>query len=198
MVESPAFFDRVTCLPPKNASDPWGGPGSRWLTIVIWQVSYAQYLLACQKSQRSTPYNLVKSCLPWKWVFRRRHLGRRVTAVTCLRWPTVSKLRCIGSDNGLSPGRRWAIIWPSAEILLIGPLGINYSEISIASNTFSSHLKMHLKMSSAKWRLFRFGLNELNKQCQREVGRSVTRWPWFNVKMLSCQCRGSHCGDQTT
>ena len=80
---------RVTCLPPKNASAPWGSPGSRWLTIIIWQVSYIQYLLECQKSERSTPYNIVKSGLPWKRVFRRRHLGRRVTAVTCLRWPTV-------------------------------------------------------------------------------------------------------------
>ena len=92
VVESPASFDRVPCLPPKNASAPWGGPGSRWLTIVIWQVSYVQYLLACQKSQRSTPYNIVKSGLPWKRVFRRRHLGRRVTAVTCLRWPTVTHI----------------------------------------------------------------------------------------------------------
>ena len=80
---------RVTCLPPKNASAPWGGVDSRWLTIIMWQVSYIQYLLACQKSQRSTPYNIVKCGLPWKRVFRRRHLGRRVTAVTCLRWPTV-------------------------------------------------------------------------------------------------------------
>ena len=80
---------RVTCLPPKNASAPWGGPGSRWLTIIRWQVSYIQYLLACQKWQRSTPYNIVKYGLPWKRFFRRRHLGRRVTAVTCLQWPTV-------------------------------------------------------------------------------------------------------------
>ena len=58
-------------------------------------------------------------------------------------------------------------------------------------------MKMHLKMSSAKWRLFRFGLNELNKQCQRKVSRSVTRWALIPCKMLSCQCRGSHYGDQT-
>ena len=57
--------------------------------------------------------------------------------------------------------------------------------------------KMHLKMSSAKWRLFRFGLNELNKQCQREVGRSVTRWALIQCKDVILQCRGSHCGDQT-
>ena len=89
---------RVTCLPPKNASAPWRGPGSRWLHIMIWQVSYIQYLLSCLKSQRSTPYNIVKSGLPWKRVFRRRHLGRRVTAVTCLRWTTVNNITSINSN----------------------------------------------------------------------------------------------------
>ena len=33
------------------------------------------------------------------------------------------KQTIIGSNNGLSPGRRQAIIWTNAEILLIGPLG---------------------------------------------------------------------------
>ena len=42
-----------------------------------------------------------------------------------------SKLTIIASDNGLSPGRRQVIIWTNAEILLIGPLGINFSEILI-------------------------------------------------------------------
>ena len=32
-------------------------------------------------------------------------------------------LTLIGSDNGLSPGRRQAIIWANATVLLIGPLG---------------------------------------------------------------------------
>ena len=41
----------------------------------------------------------------------------------------ISKLTSIGSDNGLSPGRRQAIIWTNAGILLIGPLGTNFSEI---------------------------------------------------------------------
>ena len=41
----------------------------------------------------------------------------------------VSKLTIIGSDNGLSPGRRQAIIWTKAAILLIGPLETNLSEI---------------------------------------------------------------------
>ena len=34
----------------------------------------------------------------------------------------------IGSDNSLSPGRRQAIIWTNAGILLIGPMEINFSE----------------------------------------------------------------------
>ena len=53
----------------------------------------------------------------------------------------VGKLTSIGSDNGLSPGRSQAIIWTSAE----------------------SFKKMHLKMSSAKWRPF----------CLWEEGRNI-------------------------
>ena len=52
----------------------------------------------------------------------------------------ISKLNIIG---------RWeAIIWTNAGILLIGPLGTNFSEILIKIQTFSLK-KMHLKMSSA-------------------------------------------------
>ena len=60
----------------------------------------------------------------------------------------VGKLTIIASDNGLSPGRRQAIIWINAGILLIGPLGTNFNEILIETHTFSFK-KMHLKMSSA-------------------------------------------------
>ena len=51
----------------------------------------------------------------------------------------VGKLTIIGSDNGLSPGRRQAIIWTIAGILLIGPLGTNFSEILIDIQTFFIH-----------------------------------------------------------
>ena len=73
----------------------------------------------------------------------------------------VGKLTIIGSDNGLSPRRRQAIIWTSAGILLIRPLGTNFSEILIGIQTFSFK-KMYLKMSSAKWRPFCLGINVLN------------------------------------
>ena len=48
----------------------------------------------------------------------------------------VSKLTIIGSDNGLSPGRRQAIIWINAGILLIRPLGTNFNEMLIEILTF--------------------------------------------------------------
>ena len=62
-------------------------------------------------------------------------------------------LTIIGSNNGLSPGRRQAIIWTNAGILLIWPWGTNFSEILIEINTFSFN-KMHLKMSSGIWQPF--------------------------------------------
>ena len=72
----------------------------------------------------------------------------------------VSKLTIIGSDNGLSPDRRQAIIWTNAGLLLIGPLGTNFSEILIEILTFSFK-KMRLKVSSAKGGPFCLGLNML-------------------------------------
>ena len=72
----------------------------------------------------------------------------------------VSKLTIIGSDNGLSPGRRQAIISTSDGILLIVPLETNFSEILIEILTFSFK-KMRLKVSSAKRWPFCLGLNVL-------------------------------------
>ena len=72
----------------------------------------------------------------------------------------VGNITLIGSDNGLSPGRRQVIIWTNAGILLIGPLGTNFSEILIKIITFSFK-KMCSKMSSGKRRSSCLGLNVL-------------------------------------
>ena len=72
----------------------------------------------------------------------------------------VGNLTIIGSDNGLSPYRRQAIIWTNAGILVIGHLRTIFSEISIEILTFSFK-KMRLKASSAKWWPFCLGLNVL-------------------------------------
>ena len=79
------------------------------------------------------------------------------------------KLSIIGSDNGLSPDRRQAIIWTNAGILLTGHLGINFNEILIGIHAFSFK-KIYLKMSSGKWRLSCPGLNVLK---YHEVDRYV-------------------------
>ena len=66
----------------------------------------------------------------------------------------------IGSGNGLSPVRRQAITWTNADLLSIRPLGTNFSVIRIKIQNFS-FTKMHLKLSSAKWRPFCPGGDEL-------------------------------------
>ena len=81
----------------------------------------------------------------------------------------VSKLNIIGSDNGLSPGGRQAIIGTNDGIFLIRPLGTNFSEILSEIYTFSFK-KMHLKTSSAKWRPLCLGLNVLTEYCVVYIG----------------------------
>ena len=74
----------------------------------------------------------------------------------------VCKLTIIASDNGLAPGRRQAIIWTNAAILLIRPLWTKFSEILIDIYIYIFPFqKMHLKMSSGKGRSFCFGFNVL-------------------------------------
>ena len=50
----------------------------------------------------------------------------------------VGYVTIIGSYNGLSPSRHQAIIWTNDRLLLIGPLGTNFSEILIQILTFHS------------------------------------------------------------
>ena len=95
----------------------------------------------CQLHRSTSILIEVMAWLIWSSLIQLTHWGR-VTHIC------VSEITIIGSDNGLSPGRRQAIIWTNAGIFFIGPLGTNFSEISIEIQTFSLK-KMHLKMSSA-------------------------------------------------
>ena len=95
------------------------------------------------------------------------------TAIKRTRWFRITPLplilhiyasvnrASIGSDYGLSPMRRQAIIWNNTGLLSVEPLATNFSEILIKMQNFSS-TKMHLKMSSAKWRPFCPGGDEIN------------------------------------
>ena len=62
-------------------------------------------------------------------------------------------------------GWRQAIITTNAGILLIGPLGTNFSEILIEIYSFPFK-KMHLKMSFGKWRPFLSRPQCGNTRCQ--------------------------------
>ena len=55
------------------------------------------------------------------WYYMLTHWGR-VTHIC------VGKLIIIGSDNGLSPDRRQAIIWTNAGLMSIGPMRTYFSE----------------------------------------------------------------------
>ena len=81
---------------------------AQYLCYVIWYLGF--YLSLCK-------YGLTKYIVS---IPSLTHWGR-VTHIC------VSKLTIIGSDNGLSPGRRQAIIWTNAGIMLIGSLGTNLS-----------------------------------------------------------------------
>ena len=86
----------------------------------------------------------------------------------------VRDLTIIGLDNGLSPGRRQAIIWTNAGILLIRPPGTNLNEILIEIHIISFK-EIHLKMSSGKWRPFCLGLNVLKGWFSNWLYRIVAR-----------------------
>ena len=75
----------------------------------------------------------------------------------------IGKLTIIDSDNCLVPERHQAIIWTNAGMLLIGPLGTNFSEILIEIQTFSLK-KICLNMSSVKCCPFLLGLNVIGWQ----------------------------------
>ena len=99
----------------------------------------------------------------------------------------INKLTTIGSDNGLSPGRRQAIILSNTGILLIGPLGTNLSESFIEIHVISFK-KMHLNVSSAKWRPFCLGRNVLT-----EVGAGIFSALAILHRHAACHRQLYHC-----
>ena len=82
---------------------------------------------------------------------------RPVYPALLTHWGRVMHI-CVGKLIIIAPGRCQAIILTNDGILLIGLVGTNFNEILIEIHTFSFK-KMHLKMSSAKWRPFCLGPN---------------------------------------
>ena len=102
----------------------------------------------------------------------------------------VEKLTTIGSDNGLSPELRQAIIWTNAGILLIGTFGTNFSEILI-----EIVCEMATNLSRPHWGLI---MNDRPVACViigQDTGLSLIRCQaitWTNDAVLSVSDLGAH------
>ena len=116
----------------------WGEfTGHRWIPLTKasdaerwcfrWINGGANHRDAGDFKRRRANYDVI--VMPHRHSDRLSHCGRDTQMC-------VSKLTIMGSNNGLSPGRRQVIIWINAEILLIELLW-TYSEILIEIYTFS-------------------------------------------------------------
>ena len=133
-----------------------------------WVHRYSIYLiikcvtvtLLMREYQFSSPRMTIKQRVPlYMWVVEANWVHIDLTHWGRVTHICVSKLTIIVSDNGLSPGRRQAIIWTNDGILSIRTFRTHFSEIVSEINTFSFK-KMHFKMSG-KWRPSCLGLNVL-------------------------------------
>ena len=197
--------DYLTCNPTSRHGTGYTFTWPRPTVEPVWLQAthlYKDNFCACKIFQSSNNLQwLDKNDSGLNWIFHCNILishGNtleyfRVPVLVLTHWGRVthicvSKLTIIGSDNGLSPDRRQAIIWTIAGILLIGPLGTNFNEILIAILTFSFK-KMHLKMSSVKRRPFCLGLNVLNwvlGPCYLRVTRSIPGCWWLSSLNHEC------------
>ena len=127
---------------------------------ILRSFAVLNYMITLLKSMISGRCNNSLDC--WLGVTQLTHWGHWVTHIC------VGNINIIGSDNGLPPSRRQAIMWINARILLIRPLGTNCSEILIKIISFN---KMHLNVSSKKWRPFCLGVNVLINMQYQTHGR---------------------------
>ena len=124
----------------KRLSKQWWGWWFEMPSRPLWRHCNGSYRFEILHASRG------RCCRVSEWL---THWGRMTH---------IKKLTTIGSDNDLSHGRHQTIIWTNAGILLIGPLGTYFNEISIEIQTLSCK-KIHFKMLYEKWRPFCLGLN---------------------------------------
>ena len=103
---------------------------------------------------------------------------------------SVSKHTIIGSDNGLSPGRRQAIIWTNAEILFIWPLGTSQWNINRNSYIFIQENALECVVCEMSAILSR-------PQCVKDGHQACgpsngLLYLWF---VLFCACFGTGCSN---
>ena len=95
---------------------------------------------------------------------------------TCVSKPTI-----IGRDNGLSPGRRQAIIWTNTGIMLIVSVGTNSGEILIKILTVSLKKKRFKRVVCEVVTI----LTTLSVPCVHEWWVFWTRLPFVSGRMIT-------------
>ena len=106
----------------------------------------SQWLTSCREQVIIIDIHIFvwRQCI---WKHRLQSFGHFVQALTHL--PLVPHI-CVGKSGQHSFVQIMACRLGNAGLLPIGPLGTNFSEILIKTQNFS-FMKMHLKISSAKW-----------------------------------------------
>ena len=131
-----------------------------------------------------------------------QNIASKIDGLTHWGWKThicVSKLPIIWSDNSLSPGRRQAIIWTNAGILLLGPPRTTFNETLIKIHTFSFK-KIPFKMSAGKWRPFWLGLNVLMQDCSISIANALflKLYPSNWGTLIKLRCRVAVSNEKST
>ena len=140
----------LTCLNRNMSKHTMSAP---MMPEIAWNRSALHDVLAQGASNRDITVTTNVNELRWKLQMPKLETSCSDLTLTHWGWVTniwISRLTIIGSDNGLMPGRHQAIIWTNAGMLWIQTLGTN----SLSQIHKISFKKMHLKISSAKWRPF--------------------------------------------
>ena len=103
--------------------------------LIITKVISKAALLGCVSRDQILSEDGAKVCVIFIWI-------------TSLR---TSKLTSIGSDNGLSHGRHQAIIGTNTGILLIAPLGTNFSTICFQTLYISFNSRIYANLPCCQY-----------------------------------------------
>ena len=162
--------------------------------VLLWnlhQVNYlqSQAVISCHSLAAADPAERLcfeRGHCPCWGCRSSRYPGRSSPAIwkqkcnLSTHWIRVTHIsNIIGSDNSLSPGRRQAIIWTNAGMLLIGPLGTNFNDILIEIHTYSSR-KPILKCGMEKL-VICLGLNVLSQHHDIMAGKSLCNTTLFVI-----------------
>ena len=106
----------------------------------------------------------------------------------------VSKLTPIASDNGLVPGRCQATLSTNAGILLIGPLGTNFTNYGLRLSGIFKTSTVHTCIAE---RRIRFMLSQIINDADPSVKEKVNTYSFQGftkyVKMTKFHTYATHC-----